>query len=232
MAEDTKPPKKVTTEHSTDRLYKDLGGREPNVYEKIFNVQQGIHAIIKGGFNEHFKYSFARERDVIAEVKPLLGKEGLVITNSLLKEEEIEHGTTSSGGKKFLAKLTFRFRITNIKDKEDFVEGDAIGYGQDGEDKGAPKAYTMALKYFLSKQFLIETGDDAEDDKGRKGKAGEEPSGAKFEKAKRMIKESRNVDGLMEYGQKLGEKGSSFNATQKVELQKLLKERVDELTGG
>lgn len=200
---------------------------QPNVYAKIANIQQGIHVVIKGGTNEHFKYKFARERDVVAEVKPLLGKEGLVITHSVLKEEEIEHGTTSSGAKKYLTKLTIRFRITNVKDKDDFIEADAMGSGQDGEDKGIPKAYTMALKYFLSKMFLIETGDDAEEER----KGGKEKSTAadeKFETAKRMIAGSRNLDGLLEYQDKL-KNGKSFNPAQKKEIEVLLKKRIGEL---
>lgn len=187
----------------------------PNVYERIANIQQSIHTVIKGGFNEHFKYKFARERDVIAEVKPLLGKERLVITHSLVKEEQVGD----------ITKLTIRFRITNVNDKDDAIEADAIGYGKDSQDKGAPKAYTMALKYFLSKMFLIETGDDAEESRGKKGA---EPASAKFETAKRMVKESRNVDGLVEYAEKL-EGGKTFSASQKKELQALLKSRVDEL---
>lgn len=204
-----------------------------NVYEKIANIQQAIHTVIKGGYNDFHKYKFARERDVVAEVKPLLGKEGLCITHSLVKEEEVPHGSTKAGSEKYLTKLTIRFRITNVKDKDDFVDADAIGYGQDGEDKGAPKAYTMALKYFLSKMFLIETGDDAENDQkgGKKGSASYMPNDQKLEVAKRMISESRNLDGLIEYREKMRE-GKGFNAVQKKELETLLKERIGELEAG
>ncbi len=204
--------------------------KKSNVYEKVFNIQQAIHTVIKGGYNDHFKYKFARERDVVAEVKPLLGKEGLVITNTLIKEEEVPHGQSSSGSQKFLTKLTFKFRITNIKDPEDFIEADAIGYGQDGEDKGAPKAYTMALKYFLSKQFLIETGDDAEETRGGKGKGkGAASPDDKFDTAKRMLQQTRNVDGLLEYQENLTSGKGSFNAAQKKELLALVKERIEKL---
>lgn len=198
-----------------------------NVYAKIANIQQSIHTVIKGGYNDHFKYKFARERDVVAEVKPLLGREGIVITHSLIKEEETPHGTTSSGAQKFLTKLTFRFRITNVKDPSDFIEADGIGYGQDQEDKGAPKAYTMALKYFLSKQFLIETGDDAEQERGKPAK-GAGNADDKFETAKRMIEGSRNLDGLLEYQDKLKD-SKTFKAEQKKVLEAALKKRLAEL---
>lgn len=198
----------------------------PNVYKKIANVQQGIKTVVKSGTNTHFNYKFATERDVVAEIKPLLGKEGLVITHSLVKEEQVSN----------LTKLIIKFRITNVDDKDDHIEAEAIGYGQDNQDKGAPKAYTMALKYFLSKTFLVETGDDAEVDRGgaKKGAAskgagetGETPSQI-FERAKVMIAQTRNVDGLMEYADNVS-KSKTFTKMQKDELQKLLKTRVDVL---
>lgn len=199
-----------------------------NIYEKIMNIQQDIHTVIKSGYNDHFKYNFAKERDVIAEVKPLLGREKIVITHTVLKEEEIEHGVTSTGSKKFLTKLTIRFRLTNVKDIKDFIEADAIGSGQDGEDKGVPKAYTMALKYFLSKMFLIETGDDAEREKG-KGTKDIQTANEKFDTAKRMISESRNIDGLMEYVENL-DKSKSFTVAQKSQLKKAVADRVQVLS--
>lgn len=211
-----------------------------NVYEKIANIQQDIHTVIKSGENTFHHYRYAKERDVIAEVKPLLGREGLVITHSVTAESEIEHGKTKAGDPKYLTKLTVKFRITNVKDPNDFVEADAIGSGQDGEDKGVPKAYTMALKYFLSKMFLIETGDDAEkDERGSRKQTGRnappadtEDAEGKFEKAKRMIRDSRNVDGLIEYQENLATaKKSSFNATQKKDLLAAVKARISELEG-
>lgn len=208
-----------------------IAHKKANVYERIFNIQQAIHAVIKGGYNDHFKYAFARERDIVAEVKPLLGRERLVVTHSLLKEEEVPHGTTSSSGsQKFMTKLTFKFRITNIDEPTDFVESDGVGFGQDNEDKGAPKAYTMALKYFLSKQFLIETGDDAEEGRGKGGKKDADSAANKFETAKRMIAGSRNLDGLIEYQEKL-KAGKTFNAAQKKELEAQLKKRIGVLEG-
>lgn len=220
----------MTTEATGTKVQKKVVGA--NVYEKIANIQQDIHTVIKGGYNDFHKYKFARERDVVAEVKPLLGREGLAVTHSLVKEEEVPHGSTKAGSEKYLTKLTIRFRITNVKDATDFVDADVIGYGQDGEDKGAPKAYTMALKYFLSKMFLIETGDDAENNqKGGKKGAAPEQADQKLAVAKRMISESRNLDGLIEYREKMRE-GKGFGAAQKKELEALLKERISALEEG
>lgn len=187
-----------------------------NIYCRVWGVQQDIHTVVKSGFNEHFKYAFARERDIIAEIKPLLGKYRLVVLHTLVKEENVAD----------IAKLTFKFTIVNIDDPKEFIEAEGIGYGKDTQDKGAPKAYTMALKYFLSKQFLVETGDDTEDDK--KGK--KESPVETFEKAKKMILASRNVDGLIEFSEKL-KTSKLYNVAQKKELEKAVSNRVSELDG-
>lgn len=194
---------------------------EVNVYQKVANIQQGIKTVVKSGFNAHFKYPFATERDIIAEIKPLLGREGLVITHSVTKEELVGDMT----------KLFIDFRITNLESPGDHIMASAVGYGKDTQDKGAPKAYTMALKYFLSKMFLVETGDDAEhgraDTKG-KAVAPTETAEQKFERAKRMISESRNIDGLMEYASQV-KNSKNFSAAQKAELNTLLNARVQKL---
>lgn len=201
--------------------------REGNVYEKIMNVQQGIKTVVKSGYNSFHKYAFATERDVIAEIKPLLGREGLAVTHSVVSEGAVND----------ITKLVVMFRITNVAKPDDFVESQAIGYGQDKSDKGVPKAYTMALKYFFSKMFLVETGDDAEHGKevvkgssaGNTVPAPTETTEQKFERAKLMIKESRNVDGLMDF---LGQVRASknFTAAQKGQLNTLINARVDSLT--
>lgn len=212
----------------------EVSGKEigTNIYEKIFNIQQDIHTVIKSGYNDFHKYKFAKERNVIAEVKPLLGREGVVITHTVLKEEEVPHGSSQKGDEKYLTKLTFKFRLTNVKDVNDFIEGDAIGTGQDKEDKGVPKAYTMALKYFLSKMFLIETGDDSENDKkDGKGKGAPASNADKFSTAMTMIKGSRNIDGLMEYMENLDSAKSTFTAAQKNQLKTAVNARVQELSG-
>lgn len=54
-----------------------------------------------------------------------------------------------------------------------------------------------------------------------------ESNAEKFEKAKKMIGQIKNPDGLIEYSENL--KKSTFNAEQKKELQKLVSLRVDAL---
>lgn len=213
-----------------------------NVYARIARVQQGIHTVIKSGTNTFHNYKFARERDVIAEIKPLLQKEGLAVTHSVESEAETER-LNDQNKKSYMTKLTIRFRITNIDEPTDFTESVAIGYGHDSLDKGAPKAYAMALKYFLSKQFLVETGDDTEEERGNRatGKPASKATPPKadpiaqtespdvlFRKAKVMIAATRNIDGLLEYREQLLA-GKTFGDAQKKELAEKVMARVNEL---
>ena len=85
---------------------------------------------------------------------------------------------------------------------------------------GATSSY--ARKYALNALFAIDDSKDA-DYSPSKNVHKED----KFEKAKRMVKASRNPDGLIQYAGKLTK--STFTTQQKKELNQLISTRVDEL---
>ena len=191
------------------------------LYARIQAVQQEVRTVIKLGFNEFHKYKYTYERDYIAEIKPLLGKHGLVITSDV-KEYKVEPVKTDS----FIGYVFLNFTITDLVSKQSLTVG-FPGQGEDKGDKSLPKALTMATKYFLAKTFLVETGDDSEQDKkGQKTKL--EPNEA-FEVAKKMILATKNVAGLIEYDGNM-KAGKTFNAKQKAELHTLINSRVTTLT--
>lgn len=91
----------------------------------------------------------------------------------------------------------------------------------------AAAATTFAKRYAFCNAFGILTGDednDARPQEEAKPKTGDE----KFQTAIRMIKESSNLDGLIEYRENL-KKSKSFTAAQKKEVEAVLKERMSEL---
>lgn len=201
------------------------------IYERIFNVQQGIKAVMKTGKNTHHSYNYATERDILAEVKPLLGAQRLVVLSST-KEHAVD-------GMKH--KVGVDFTIVNIDNPEEKVTELFYGYGEDkaGSAVGLPIAYTMAQKYHAAKYFMVETGDEAEADqhsgvdekKGARGaanKPAESPEQA-VETIKRMIAGSRNIDGLLEYQKNSLPKIAKFTKAQKTELDTLISARVNEL---
>jgi hypothetical protein len=115
----------------------------------------------KTGYNSFHKYNYATEGDFLALVKPLLDEEKLAVMASTedVKREELE--PTKSGRRQWLTTVKMNFRI--VDGETGYSETlTAFGTGIDSEDKGLYKAITGCVKYFISKLFLIETGDDPE----------------------------------------------------------------------
>ena|SRR3990167_1088740 len=192
-----------------------------SLYQKLWHIQQEIKTVIKLGKNTFHGYNYAREQDILGEVKPLLGKYGIVITQNVVnyKLEIIKESS-------FMGTVEVDFSIHDVE-TNDCIVSKFIGQGEDKGDKSFPKALTMATKYFLAKTFLVETGDDSEQDKkGQKTKL--EPNEA-FEVAKKMILATKNVAGLIEYDGNM-KAGKTFNAKQKAELHTLINSRVTTLT--
>lgn len=202
--------------------------KKNNVYERIFNVQKKLKTVLKGGNHDHSGYDYSREKDFIAEIKPLMTEERIVVLpNTLSHQKEGEQHT-----------VEVAFTIINADDSTDRT--DPIVFWGAGDDKkgsvvGLPIAYTMALKYFLAKTFIAETGNDAEaqqdEENGgkRKNKTGEDAEQA-LETVKTMVSTSRNIDGLIEYAETKLPTSKKFNQKQKEEIKQLINSRVDQLT--
>lgn len=191
----------------------------PDIYEKIFNVQQAVGMATKGGNNEFNKYKYAREIDIIDVVKPQLGLQRLLVTSTTLSHEINDKQK----------KVTVQFTLTDIDNKTS-IAATFIGEGEDksGSIVGTPIAYTMALKYFFAKMFIVGTGDDAEVEK-RKGKdVSNETPEVKFDKAMKIVAKIKDQGVLTAYGEKLVE-NKTFSKEQLAKLQATVSSRVDEL---
>lgn len=123
------------------------------LYKKLVAVLGEVDRIPKNGRNEHFKYDYVMEADLVDHIRPLLVKYGLLMLPSV--EEATQNGNLST------VRMRFRFVDAETGDFEDIFFD---GQGQDTGDKGYYKAYTGAGKYVLMKTFLVATGDDPERD--------------------------------------------------------------------
>lgn len=198
-----------------------------SIYEKLFNAQQMAGTVLKTGYNNHHNYSYAKELDIVAEAKPILKEQRLTYYFGTQDIKEVE--------KKRI--LTTKFYLVNVDKPSEQIPYNIVSEGENKEGSvvGIPVAYTMALKYFLAKMLMLETGNDAElatleeRRKGKKGADEKKPTPAEeYEKHLRLIKSTRNVSGLIEFSEKL--KTSKFyTAEQKENLQKAITNRVDEL---
>ena len=54
-----------------------------NIYEKLLEVQKEIKPIVKDSTNPHFKNKYFDINTLLHEVKPILSKQGLVLTQGL-----------------------------------------------------------------------------------------------------------------------------------------------------
>lgn len=126
---------------------------EMRLASKLSWVMGQVGYIEKRGFNAHFKYNFVREADLKSHIAPLLSKLHIFLLADVINHERV--GTTTI--------LTVRWTFIDGETGERLA-GTSVGYGDDRGDKGANKAMTAALKFFLIPTFLVVSGDDAEAD--------------------------------------------------------------------
>ncbi len=128
---------------------------------KMATVMDDIEELEKKGFNEFYKYSYARAEDIFAMVRKHLSKQKIMAFSNIESMETREVETK----KGVSIQADVDLSIT-------FIDGDSgasitvfyMGSGIDNGDKYLYKAYTGALKYALKDTFLMSAGDDVEED--------------------------------------------------------------------
>ena len=130
------------------------------IHAKLLEAQRSITAIAKTGHNDHFKYDFFEEREVLKVAREALNDAGVAFFYSVdsVSDREV---TTSRGREELLTDVTMTCTLYDGESGES-VSGGAIGRGQDGQDKGINKAIVAGLKYWLLKTLMIPTDDDTE----------------------------------------------------------------------
>jgi len=154
MSDSDKPVSAKGVVEEVYRLRSSFGGK----VSRLIGKAKYVH---KSGFNSFHKYNYATEGDFLALVKPLLDEERLAVVASQESVTRDELEPTTRGRRQWLTTVKMNFRL---------IDGDtgysetmtSFGTGIDSEDKGLYKAITGCVKYFISKLFLIETGDDPE----------------------------------------------------------------------
>jgi len=137
-----------------------------SLISRLVFVMGGVERIPKNGYNDFHRYAYATEADVSDHIRKLLFEHNIFMISSV--EETANRDITTRSGK--------NETIVRVKIKVTFYCGETgenlsfytWGDGQDAGDKGIYKAITGAVKYALMKNFLIPTGDDPENDNGKK----------------------------------------------------------------
>jgi hypothetical protein len=139
---------------------------QAKLFKKLMSVVEKMENTKKSGYNSHQKYHYSTEQDLIDSVRQLLiDNKILILTDSETKEVVKINKIDSKGGTKesLVTVVNTRHTFCDIETGYTYnIQG--TGTGWDDTDKGAFKAITGAMKYFLAKNFLVPGEDDAEND--------------------------------------------------------------------
>jgi hypothetical protein len=137
-------------------------GEAENVNEAILNVMFAVGYVQKEESSQ-LRYSFASERAFIAALRPAMLANGLYIHPVEMKELATEGFTSKSGSTINSRRVVVTYAIVHAPSQSS-IRVQVVGEGMDTGDKATNKAMTIAYKYALRQTFLIETGDDPDED--------------------------------------------------------------------
>ena len=140
---------------------------QAKLFAKLLKVISAVEKIEKSGYNKHQNYHYSTESDLIAAVRDLMVKNQVL----LFTDSEV-HEVTKLNKYDKDGKVVGENLITTVKTRHTFCDVETgytfciqgTGSGMDNGDKGLYKSLTGALKYFISKNFLVPTEDDPEHD--------------------------------------------------------------------
>ena len=140
---------------------------------KLAEILGESSRVPKRGVNQFHKYKYVLEADLVEEVREKLSKHGIFISASTKRTEVIELSKPNNKtGELVVQKVGMLFVEYTFRDGTTCETFTVEGVGEIDQDggKGIYKAQTGAMKYMLMKNFLIDTGDDPEDDNRKPAK--------------------------------------------------------------
>lgn len=150
--DETPAPPRLVLPPSRDRTPSPPTQQLPSVQQAIAQVIAEMPAVGKDQRNEQQNFSYRGIDDVLAALKPCVGRAGVVIVPTVEHRETSER-PTRSGGILFVVTLGIRYRIYGPAG--DFLEAFVWGEGTDSGDKATQKAMTGAYKYLLFELFCV-----------------------------------------------------------------------------
>ena len=148
---------------SVGGVYTNADGSPMSLVSRIAMIIHGLPDVSPEGNNAYFRYRFITDKQVNGLIRPRLSAQHIVIVPETVEEEEMVPLVTAKGGTTYMTRLRVTWRVMDGLTGETF-SGESKGYGDDGGDKGANKAFTAAFKNFLIKLFMIGGDSDIEED--------------------------------------------------------------------
>jgi len=124
-----------------------------NILQKLHKVMTDVGYVQKDARNTHHGYSYASERVIKLAVHKALVDNGVVFQLQIISSKVIDKPSSTV--------LECLYTFFDIETGEN-LSGEFISSGPARDDKGHWASVTNAIKYVMTSQFLIPTGDDAE----------------------------------------------------------------------
>jgi len=136
-----------------------------NIYQKLATCQAQIGRVAKKELNKFQNYQYFTEYQILIILKPLLAEQKLTLTFSDSEELSEWEKETGKGGREWVIKYKKLAIFTNPEKPEEQLTFNFWALGQNSDiAKAKGSADTYAIKYFLSKFFLIPTTDNLDPD--------------------------------------------------------------------
>jgi len=139
-----------------------------NVYQRIHSVMRQVGYIQKRQPSNDLPYTYVSHDDVVAALRPAMVEHGLVAITTVLNHTaqvvQVPSRYSDRSDTLNFTTATVQLDIVNVDDPTDRVTVQGFGYGIDRQDKGPGKAISYACKMILLKTFMLETGDEPEND--------------------------------------------------------------------
>lgn len=139
---------------------------QAKLFKKIHTVVSTLEKVEKSGYNKHQNYHYTTEKDLVDAIRDrLLTNNIIILTDSETKEVIKLNKPDGKGGVKesLVSIVNTRHTFCDIETGATYSV-QSTGSGWDDTDKFVYKSLTGAMKYFVSKNFLVATEDDPEDD--------------------------------------------------------------------
>lgn len=144
----------------------DISGPLPlKLLAKLCAIMGDLAWVEKRGENKDQNYTYATEADILGEVRPKLAAAGIYVRTILREEKRIITGINGNDNSPIIL-----CRVETLHTFCDTASGEAmdvigIGFAREmKDDKAFYKAYTGSIKYAFTKEFLLSTGDDPENE--------------------------------------------------------------------
>ena len=142
-----------------------------NIYQKLHQIQSKLTHLTKTETNHYQHYKYVSEYDILKVLKPLLTESKLILLFSDAKEGFVKESESSKGftsqkiEKEWIVHYQKQAILINSENKSEHLTFYFWATGQNidiAKAKGCAETY--AIKYFLTKFFLIPTTDELDPD--------------------------------------------------------------------